>query len=165
MDGWWIVSEDRRLTNRPGNRPAAALALPALGFWLVLAAIATAAGIVRELWLVPLIGELRGHQAGTVIVASAFLGAIGVFVSYLRLSPREALAIGIAWLLGAISFEFGFGHYVDGLSWTRLLADYDLSEGRLLLLLWVVVGAGPFLLVRLQRRSTRRPVSRSISMR
>ena len=167
MDGWWIVSEDRRLTNRPGNHRAAALALTAFGFWLVLAAIATAAGIVRQLWLVPIVGELRGHQAGTVVVASAFLGAIGVFVSRMRLSPREALAIGIAWLLGAISFEFGFGHYVDGLSWTRLLSDYDLSEGRLLLLVWVVVGAGPFLLVRLQRRSrmTRRPVSRSISMR
>ena len=131
---------------------AAALVLPALGFWLVLAAIATVAGIARQLWLVPLIGELRGHQAGTVIVALAFLGAIAVFVRRMRLSPREALATGIAWLLGAIAFEFGFGHYVDGLTWTRLLSDYDLSEGRLLLLLWGTVCAGPFLLARRQQR-------------
>jgi hypothetical protein len=114
----------------------------------VLAAIATLAGIGRQLWLVPLIGELRGHQAGTVMVALAFLGAIAVFVSRMQPSPREALAIGIAWLLGAIAFEFGFGHYVDGLAWTRLLSDYDLSEGRLLVLLWGVVGMGPFLLAR-----------------
>jgi len=134
------------VTKEPGNSRAVALILPSLGFWLLLAAIATAAGVVRQLWLVPLIGELRGHQAGTVIVASAFLGAIAVFVRRMRLSPAEALAVGAAWLLGAITFEFGFGHYVDGLSWTRLLADYDLTEGRLLLLLWVVVGAGPFLL-------------------
>ena len=52
----------------------------------------------------------------------------------------------------ASSFEFGFGHYVDGLTWTRLLADYDLSEGRLLLLLWGTICAGPFLLARRQQR-------------
>jgi hypothetical protein len=62
--------------------------------------------------------------------------------------------VGAAWLLGAITFEFGFGHYVDGLSWTRLLSDYDLTEGRLLLLLWVVVGAGPFLLAQHRQRRT-----------
>ena len=124
------------------------LLLPSLGFWLVLAAIATAGGVVRELWLVPLIGELRGHQVGTAIVASAFLYAIAVFVGRMRLSPREALVIGAAWLLGAIAFEFGFGHYVDGLSWTRLLSDYDVSAGRLLLVLWLVVGIGPFLMAR-----------------
>jgi hypothetical protein len=137
----------------PRKRRAVALVLPSLGFWLLLAAIATGAGIVRQLWLVPLIGELRAHQAGTVIVAAAFLAAIAVFVSRMQVSPREGLAIGGAWLLCAIAFEFGFGHYVDGLSWTRLLSDYDLSKGRLLLLLWVVVGAGPFLLARRQRKS------------
>jgi hypothetical protein len=140
---------------RPGDRRAAALVLPSLGLWLVLAAIATLAGIVRQLWLIPLIGDLRGHQVGTVIVAAAFLSAIAVFVGHMRLSPREALVIGAAWLVCAIAFEFGFGHYVDGLSWTRLLSDYDLSKGRLLLLLWMVVGAGPFLLVRRQLRPPR----------
>ena len=141
----WFLPKRRR------DRPAAGLLLPALGFWLVLAAIATAGGIVRELWLVPLIGDLRGHQVGTAIVASAFLVAIAVFVGRLHLSPRDALVIGAAWLLCAIAFEFGFGHYVDGLSWTRLLADYDVSAGRLLLVLWLVVGIGPFLMARRQQ--------------
>ena len=138
-----------------GDRRAAALVLPSLGLWLVLAAIATVAGIVRQLWLVPLIGDLRGHQAGTVIVAAAFVGAIAVFVGRMRLSPGEAAVIGAVWLTGAIAFEFGFGHFVDGLSWTRLLSDYDLSEGRLLLLLWLVVAAGPFLLAHLRQRRAR----------
>ena len=66
------------------------MVLPSLGLWLVLAAIATVAGIVRQLWLVPLIGDLRGHQVGTVIVTAAFVGAIAVFVGRMRLSPGEA---------------------------------------------------------------------------
>lgn len=131
------------------------MVLPSLALWLLLAAIATVAGIVRQLWLVPLIGELRGHQVGTLIVAAAFVGVIAVFVGRMRLSPGEVLSVGPAWLLGAIAFEFGFGHYVDGLSWTRLLSDYDLSEGRLLLLLWLVVAAGPFLLAHLRQRRAR----------
>ena len=144
----WFVPKQRR------DRRPAVLLLASLGFWLVLAAIATVAGIVRELWLVPLIGELRGHQVGTAVVALAFLGAIAAFVARMRLSPVEGLVIGAAWLLCAIAFEFGFGHYVDGLSWTRLLSDYDLSEGRLLLVLWLMVGIGPFLMARRhQRRS------------
>jgi hypothetical protein len=124
---------------------------------LILAAIATAAGIVRELWVVPLIGDLRGHQAGTLVVTSAFLAVIWMFVARMRPSSSEALAIGAGWVLCAIAFEFGFGHYVDGLSWNRLLSDYDLSEGRLLLLVWLAVGAGPFLLAHLHRlRQSRR---------
>ena len=124
----------------------AALLLPAAGFWLMLAGIAIAAGILREMWLTPRIGELPAHQAGTVLVTTTFLAAIAGFVRRMRVQPDEALVIGGGWLLGAVAFEFGFGHYVDGLSWSRLLADYDVTHGRLLLLLWLAVGAGPFVL-------------------
>lgn len=139
---------------RHGSR-ATALLLPSVGFWLILAAIATVAGVARELWLVPRLGDLRGHQVGTLLVTAAFLAAISMFVVRMRLSPSEALVIGVAWLLCAIAFEFGFGHYVDGLSWNRLFADYDLSEGRLLLLLWLAVGAGPFVVATLHERRAR----------
>ena len=94
----------------------------------------------------PRVGDLRGHQIGTIVVVVAFLAAIRLFVTRMRLTPAEAAGIGAAWLVVAIAFEFGFGHFVDGLSWNRLLSDYDLTRGRLLLLLWLAVGAGPFLL-------------------
>jgi hypothetical protein len=51
------------------------------------------------------------------------------------------LTIGIAWLLAAVAFACGFGRFVDGLSWSRLLADYDITRGRLLLLVWATGGA------------------------
>lgn len=65
-------------------------------------------------------------------------------------SSRAALVL-------ALAFEFGVGRYVDGLSWQHLLADYDLSRGRLLLLLWGTLAAVPFVLTRLldRRRSPR----------
>ena len=117
-------------------------------FWLIFAGVATFVGIVRETWLVPRIGELRAHQVGTLLVCGIFLAVIAVFIRRTRPSAQEARSIGVWWVLVAIAFEFGFGHYLDGLSWSRLLADYDLSRGRLLLLVWLTVGVGPLVLAR-----------------
>jgi hypothetical protein len=125
-------------------------------FWLIFAATATAAGIIRETWMVPRVGELRAHQVGTLVVCALFLGVIRIFVRRARPSKGEAIWIGLCWVLLAVAFEFGFGHYVDGLSWSRLLADYDLTRGRLLLLVWLTVGAGPVLLARALNSGTAR---------
>jgi hypothetical protein len=124
-------------------------------FWLIFAGVATSAGIVRETWLVPRIGELPAHQVGTLLVCGIFLAVIAVFIRRTRPSAQEARSIGVWWVLVAIAFEFGFGHYVDGLSWGRLLADYDLSRGRLLLLVWLTVGVGPLVLARVLLTSGR----------
>ena len=87
-----------------------------------------------------------------MLVTAAFLAAIAAFVRRVRPQPADALVIGVGWLFAAVAFEFGFGHYVDGLSWTRLLADYDITRGRLLLLVWFAVALGPLVLARLLRR-------------
>ena len=57
-------------------------------------------------------------------------------------SLRQALLIGLTWALLTASFDFGFGHYVDGKPWSELAADYDLSQGRvwILVLVWIAVG-------------------------
>ena len=52
-----------------------------------------------------------------------------------------AVLIGFVWLTLTVCFEFLFGHYIAGHSWSRLLEDYNLMAGRLwpLLLVWVTV--------------------------
>jgi hypothetical protein len=54
-----------------------------------------------------------------------------------------------------VAFEFLFFHYVGGEPWPELLANYDLSEGRLwpLILLWVAVA--PYLFYRHAFRAKR----------
>jgi hypothetical protein len=44
-----------------------------------------------------------------------------------------------------LAFEFSFGRYVSGLSWRTLLADYDLSQGRLWPLLLLTTLLAPWL--------------------
>jgi hypothetical protein len=128
------------------------LFLQAAVTWIVFAVIATMAGVVRELWLVSLVGDLPAHQIGTLLVCAAFVGIITTFVEQLDLSPREAMIIGIVWLSAALGFELGMGRFVDGLSWARLFSNYDVTRGRLLILVWLTIAACPFLLVRARQR-------------
>jgi len=48
-----------------------------------------------------------------------------------------------------VLFEFGFGHWVAGHSWRRLLADYKLLAGRLWALVLVWIGIAPWVFYRL----------------
>jgi hypothetical protein len=54
------------------------------------------------------------------------------------------------WLAMTITFEFGFGHFVAGDPWSRLLHDYNILEGRVwgLFLLWVTVSPYVFYTIR-----------------
>lgn len=115
--------------------------------WLALAILMIGHGWLRQLLVVPLLGELRAHQL------SCFTGALIILaVSVLLLgwmgaagSPATQLRIGLVWLVTTVLFEFGFGHWVAGHSWERLLADYDLTAGRLWLLVLLATLLGPWL--------------------
>jgi hypothetical protein len=120
--------------------------------WFPLLLIAILNGALRETWYGKSLGELRAHQLST------FTGAV-LFALYIwalsRLWPlvsaRQALAVGVIWLVMTVCFEFLFGHYVAGHSWRWLLQDYNLGAGRVwaLLLLWMTVA--PYVFHRLQR--------------
>ncbi len=111
-------------------------------FWLVLAILAIINGILRGSTYGQYVPELAAHQISTLTGIALF--GIVVWLFHRRQptrSMREAWLIGAMWLGMTIAFEFGFGHFVAGHSWERLLADYNLLAGRvwLLLLVWVFV--------------------------
>jgi hypothetical protein len=104
--------------------------------WLVLCAVAVANGTVRQFLLVPRLGPSAGH-----VLSSLSLSALIFLVTWLCIrwigpaTPQEAWAVGALWLTATIAFEFGAGHYLFGNSWPKLLADYDVRQGRV----WVLV--------------------------
>ena len=53
------------------------------------------------------------------------------------------LALGVFWTALTIAFEFGFGHYVMGHPWERLLADYNILAGRIWVLVLATMLLGP----------------------
>ena len=58
-------------------------------------------------------------------------------------TTKGALETGGAWVVLTILFEFGFGHYVAGDSWSELLENYDVTEGELWVLVLLWIGVGP----------------------
>jgi hypothetical protein len=100
--------------------------------WVLFIPIAIANGVLRETVYKPQVGDLAAHQISTLIASASFLllayAMLRRFVA--DVADRTLLKIGIAWVVATIGFEFGFGHYVDGRSWSRLLRDYDIIKGR-----------------------------------
>jgi hypothetical protein len=91
----------------------------ALAVWLVILVLANLNGAVRELWIIPQIGELSGRALSTLILCG--------------------LVFFLTWR--TLAFEFLVGHYVFGTAWATLLEDYDVTRGRIwpLVLVFVVV--------------------------
>jgi len=49
------------------------------------------------------------------------------------------------WLIMTIIFEFGFGHDIMKHLWSKLLADYNLLQGRLWVLVLIYTVIFPYL--------------------
>ena len=113
-----------------------------VGLWVALLLCMVANGAARAAILEPRMSEPTAHQVSSVtgsliilFVTAAFIPAVGVR------STKALFGVGSAWLVLTVLFEFVFGRYVAGDSWGRLLLDYDLSKGRL----WVLVLLTTFL--------------------
>ena len=122
--------------------------------WFLLAVVAIGNGIVRQSTYGKYVTDLSAHQISTFtgIVAT---GVVAWLLS--RIWPLEtenqAWIIGGCWLLFTIAFEFGFGHIVAGHSWQKLLADYNILNGRVwsLFLVWITVM--PYVFFRLAKHA------------
>jgi hypothetical protein len=121
--------------------------------WAPMVVIAVANGAVREAWYGRYVTELRAHQISTgsgLLLLGAYIWVV------IRLwppeSPTEAIVVGLIWLILTIAFEFLFGHYVAGHSWSRLFRDYNVVAGRVWTLVVVWVAVAPYVVLRLQRQ-------------
>jgi hypothetical protein len=61
------------------------------------------------------------------------------------LPTRALFGIGALWLALTVAYELLIGRYSAGASWESLLADYDVSRGRLWPLVLVTVLFAPWL--------------------
>lgn len=115
----------------------------ALVVWLIMAAAMVAHGALRERLLTPRAGELTAHQISCFTGCLVIIGVTYAALPWLDVAGalRRQLWTGTMWVGLTLAFEFLFGHWVAGHSWSRLLGDYNVRRGRL----WVVVLACTFL--------------------
>lgn len=110
--------------------------------WFTFPFVAILNGALREAAYKKHVGDLPAHQISTV-TGIVFFGIIFYFIfkNWKIESAKNAILIGVTWLGLTILFEFGFGHYIMGNSWQKLLHDYNLMEGRVwsLFLAWITI--------------------------
>lgn len=119
-------------------------------------AIAIANGVLRVLAYGRLMPELQAHQLST-LTGMLMIGAYAwvVLNRWPTASIVEAWTVGVTWALLTVAFEFGFGRFIMGHAWGRLLHDYDLSAGRVWVLFLMFVACVPAWIHRRRHRASR----------
>lgn len=105
----------------------------ALLVWLVIIIAESVNGTLRTLYLAPVIGDFPARRIG-VFVAMAIIFVITLaFARWMGARTRtHLLGIGLLWVVLTVIFEFALGRAVFHYDWSRILGDYDLSRGGLM---------------------------------
>jgi len=118
----------------------------AFAIWLALMAAGVLNGLARNAWITPATEERVAHQISTATLSGLiFLITLAAIRWIAPGTLRGALLVGAFWLGLTVAFEFLAGHYLFGQPWDRLLADYDLTRGRVWSLVLVTTSLSPVL--------------------
>jgi hypothetical protein len=122
----------------------------ALWVWMLIVLAETVHGTLRELFIAPVMGDLRARQWG-VPVGCALIFAITLLTArWLGARSRGLLlGIGLLWVTLTLTFEFAVGRAL-GYGWPRILSDYDPGRGGFMLLGMAFLWAAPLLAARLR---------------
>lgn len=120
--------------------------------WLPMIILAFANATLRELVIIKHFSEFRAHQISTIILI--FLCAIYIWFvlpSLNILNFKQALLIGLIWVLLTVVFEFALGR-LTGESWDYLFQNYNLFAGRIWLLFLFSLFILPYLFNLIRKR-------------
>lgn len=115
--------------------------------WLIFIPVAMLNGAVRQILLLPRLGDTKSRQVSTIILSSAY-----ILLSYLligehlsRIGNGQLLITGLIWLFLTLAFEFGLG-LATGKSWGYMLKDYKITKGRIWPFFLFIVLISPYII-------------------
>ncbi len=119
--------------------------------WVAIIAAETIHGIARGVLLVPLVGDLRARQIGVLIGSLIIFAITYLTIRWIGASrDRVLLMIGSLWVVLTFAFEVGLGLAI-GLEWKRILSDYDIRAGGLMIAGLLFMFFSPYLAARVRR--------------
>jgi hypothetical protein len=122
-----------------------------LAVWLILMVVESLHGVFRRLVLEPSVGDLRARQFAVFSGSALILLVTYLFIVWIDArTSRQLTVVGLVWVLLTSLFEVGIGRVVLDYSWSRVLADFDITRGGLLGLGMVFLAAVPQLAARLR---------------
>ena len=125
----------------------------AFAVWLVIIGAETLHGILRQLFITPILGDLRARQTGVVVGSAIVLVIAVVFSRWVDARKlQDQLAVGCTWVALTAAFEVGLGALL-GLTRERMLADYNLAQGGFMAFGLLFMLLAPVLAARVRRRT------------
>ena len=112
--------------------------------WLGAPVLGVANGGARE----ALYADALGDDAAGVVSTGTLLALLAGYIWLLErrwplADRREALTVGAAWAALTVAFETSFGHWVEGESWSAVLGNYDVTAGKIWILVPAAMMVGP----------------------
>jgi hypothetical protein len=121
--------------------------------WIPMLVIAVANGTVRQLTFGKVMSEPHAHQLSTLIGSFCIGAFIWLVVrTWPPSSGRQALLVGLVWVLLTVAFETFMGLVLQHRPIQDVLYEYDLSAGRVWTLLLVWLGVAPWIFFRIRRK-------------
>ncbi|UPT78435.1 hypothetical protein MN086_04625 [Sulfurovum sp. XGS-02] len=120
--------------------------------WLIIAVMAIINGIFRENVLVGMISPNMAVPVSGITLSIIVL--IVTYVSFPLFGKHHALTyfvIGLQWVLMTLLFEFIFGHYVMGKSWSDISEVFHIMKGNLFIIVLAVSLISPLLMAKVKR--------------
>ncbi len=111
--------------------------------WMLMMLAETGHGVVREIFVAPVIGAQHARQIGVLtgsLIVLAIAWLLARWIDARR--PRTQYQVGALWVALTLMFEFALGR-ATGASWARLFADYNPAQGGFLLLGLLVMFLAP----------------------
>lgn len=105
----------------------------AIVVWMLIMLAETGHGAIREVFIAPLIGDLPARQLGVFVGCGIVFAIAWISARWMGARTRRAQwRVGVSWVALTLAFEILLGRYL-GLSWARILSDYNLARGGLMI--------------------------------
>jgi hypothetical protein len=120
----------------PGTAGGQGALLRGVVAWGIVLVLANVNGAFRELVLRRALGDTAARAASTLLLCGLVVFAARATIRWIApTGAGQALHIGLLWLALTLGFEFLAGHYLFGTSWEEIMREYDVTAGRL----WILV--------------------------
>lgn len=130
------------------------IVLRAALLWFVIASLAVINGVLREKLITPLLGSSAALPlSGLILTLAIFLISFFAIGFLGTTSCRRCLLVGAQWFLMTLAFEFIFGHFVAGKSWSELLTVFDFRQGDLFSLVLLSTVLSPCIATRIRNKT------------
>jgi hypothetical protein len=119
--------------------------------WLLIMAIETVSGILRGLFLAPVVGEITANRIGWPVGALIVLGITYSLFDWMGMGQkRELVLLGAIWAVLTLLFEAMIG-FARSLTALDVIADFNPLSGRLGAYTVLFMLAAPWLAAKLRR--------------